>query len=408
MNLYLIVFFILGLGAIGEWFRPQYSKKIYRVCWILMTAVLCFRYGQGTDYMTYHTIYETVPCVVDLPHAYFFGVYPVEIGWRVLNLGFRLCHVPFWGFVMILGLAEMLLLHRFLEKHISWKTAGLFLCYPVLFLVYLVSGLRQGLVMCLFLGIGLEWYLQRKWIRYVLLILVLSLFHRGSLVWLILIPISYLPMSAMLAALAGAVLIGGLLLIPGIQQMLMNIPVGLIIRFFEEGNLSYLAIGERLFSCLLVLFLYKMSDETKCRDKRLEHVLKAYLCGVCIYMLLLSNSYYASRFACMFKILECVMIVQLLQERKWIQTGLAICFFSLTLIMGVKNMNAMIEEGGYDTARIHVWNYPYVSIFHPEKINEYLPYEEEWQRIYYWSDMYQEIWRLEEDDYLCDWKFWLP
>ena len=66
--------------------------------------------------------------------------------------------------------------------------------YPVLYLVYMVSGLRQGLAVCLFLGIALPFLMETKMgclcgndssSR-------LS-FHRVALAWLVLIPAAYLP-----------------------------------------------------------------------------------------------------------------------------------------------------------------------------------------------------------------------
>lgn len=407
MNLYLIVFLLLGVGTLMEWFYPKHQKKVYWICWTAAAAVLCFRYGQGTDYITYHGIYETVPLLVDLPHAYFFGVYPQEIGWRVLNLLFREAHIPFQVFVLILGLAQMLLIHRFLKRHVSLRTAGLFLSYPVLYVVYMVSGLRQGFAMCLFLGIALDFYLQKKWVRYVLTVLFASLFHMVSLVWLVLVVVYYLPFVWMLAAFFGAVAAGALLQVPAVQQLIMSaVPIHHVIQFFEDGTISLMAIGERLVCCGALLFLYWKYGRKNDTDRNIQLVMKAYLCGICIYMVLMGSSYYASRFSCIFKILECVLVVDLVSERQLLQKAAAVCFFALTLLMGVKNMNAMIAEGGYDTASVHVWNFPYVSIFNPEKINRYLPYDENWQDIYYWSDMYQETWRLEDDYYLCDWKFW--
>ena len=64
--------------------------------------------------------------------------------------------------------------------------------------------------------------------------------------------------------------------------------------------------------------------------------------------------------------------------------------------MGLKNLNAMTNEGGYAKLGYYFWNYPYVSIFHQEKIEEYFGYQDRVQVIYDANIEDQELWRLEK------------
>ena len=109
MSFYFLTFLLLAAGTLCTWFRPQLEEKVYWVCWGVMTACLCFRFGQGTDYVTYHAIYETIPAAIDLSKGYICGFYP-EVGWRLLSAAFKVIHAPFWVFTMVVGLMEMLLL----------------------------------------------------------------------------------------------------------------------------------------------------------------------------------------------------------------------------------------------------------------------------------------------------------
>ena len=106
MNLYLIALFLLAAGSLAERKYPEYEKRLYQFCWLVLTALLCLRFGQGTDYVTYHAIYDTIPATVDLQHGYICGYYP-EIGWRLVSAAFKLLHIPFQGFAFVLGLADM-------------------------------------------------------------------------------------------------------------------------------------------------------------------------------------------------------------------------------------------------------------------------------------------------------------
>ncbi|MCC8164116.1 MAG: EpsG family protein [Lachnospiraceae bacterium] len=397
MNLYLLVFLVLAAGSVLEWFRPQYKNNIYRVCWLLMTALLCLRYGQGTDYITYEAIYNSIPLTVDFSRSYIFGVYP-EIGWRLLCALFREIHAPFWVFTAALGLVEMLLLHRVLTKYTGHRTAGLFLAYPVLFLVYMLSGLRQGLAMCLFLGIALPFYLEKKWIPYLVSVLIASGFHKTGYIWLILPFVYYLSTKVMLALTALSAVGGLLLQIPFVENKVMEIfPSYHLWQFLHEGEISWFALAERLVSCaVLVLLFFLLRRAGEEIEAETELLLKAYLCGICLYMLLMQNSYYASRYAVVFKVLECVLVLRLVVKEQRAARAAAVFFLGLTLFMGLKNMNAMIREGFYDFSQVNLLNFPYVSVFRQEQINDYTAYGEKYPGILENQIEDQELWILED------------
>lgn len=383
MNLYLIALFLLAAGSLAVWKYPEYEKKIYPLCWFMLTALLCLRFAQGTDYVTYHAIYETIPVTVDLRHGYICGYYP-EIGWRLVSAVFKLLHVPFQGFAFALGLVDMVLLHRFLEKQVPFKVAGLFLAYPVLYVVYMVSGLRQGLAICIFLGIALPYYLEKKWIPYAATVILAMSFHKAGCAWVLLMVVAYIPVKVMFF-LAGLSAAGGLILqIQAVQGLILGlIPVYHMEQFLQGGNPSFFAIGERLVSFGVIAFLYcRTYRGDKDANPGMEAVMKACTCGLCIYMLMLGNAYYASRFAVIFKVLEIIPAVCLLENRDKIARISAAFFLSLTLLMGVKNLNAAVSEGGYRELGVNVFTYPYVSLFGQDKINDYYDYAKKLQEKY--------------------------
>ena len=397
MSLYFLLFLLLAVGALAEWFLPHYEKQIYVVCLAAMTACVCLRYGQGVDYITYHALYETIPPVIDLSKGYICGFYP-EIGWRLLCALFKVLRVPFWVFSMFLGGAEMALLHRFLKKYVPAKTAGLFLMYPVLFLSYLLSGMRQGLAMCIFLGLLLPLYMEKKWGAYVVGVLLAASFHRVGYAWLILPVIYYLPVWFMAAAVGGAFLGGCLLQISVFQEMLLaRFPSYHLRQFLQGGELSLFAVGERVISMGILLILYGWVEKRDGDVSGTEKLrLKAYLCGTCFYMLMYGSSYYASRYCVIFKVLECAVLTCLFVDRDKIVKASAAFFFCLTLLLSIKNLNAVIQQTYYyDPDIIKIWNIPYVSVFQKDAILQYYPYEERLKEIYDNNIEDQQLWVIE-------------
>lgn len=420
MNLYLIVLLLLAAGAVLEWFKPKYQQKIFTVCWCVTTAVVALRFGQGTDYATYEGIYRTIPTVIDLSKGYICGFYP-EMGWRLFCAFFKLFQAPFWTVTMAAAVIEMLLLGRFLKKYVPYQTTGLFLSYPVLIFVYMVSGLRQAMAICIFLGLVLPFYLEKKWIQYVIGVLIAASFHKVGYGWLVLVIAYYIPVWGMVA-LAGVAMAGGLFIqIPAVTKLILQlIPSYHMWRFLWDGTMSLFAIGERVVSFAVLLIFYgwftRQREEV---PRQIQLLFKVYSCGVCFYMLMCCNSYYASRYAAIFKVVECAVVTgfvaccrssedMMVTEkthigtgipfRKYVGTGVMAFFLCLTLVMGIKNLHAAVSEGGYDKLGVNLFTYPYVSVLNQQKINDYYDYQEKTDRMYEYNLEDQQLWMLESQE----------
>ena len=420
MNLYLIVLLLLAAGAVLEWFKPKYQQKIFTVCWCVTTAVVALRFGQGTDYATYEGIYRTIPTVIDLSKGYICGFYP-EMGWRLFCAFFKLFQAPFWTVTMAAAVIEMLLLGRFLKKYVPYQTTGLFLSYPVLIFVYMVSGLRQAMAICIFLGLVLPFYLEKKWIQYVIGVLMAASFHKVGYGWLVLVIAYYIPVWGMVT-LAGVAMAGGLFIqIPAVTKLILQlIPSYHMWRFLWDGTMSLFAIGERVVSFVVLLIFYgwftRQREEV---PRQIQLLFKVYSCGVCFYMLMCCNSYYASRYAAIFKVVECAVVTgfvaccrssedMMVTEkthigtgipfRKYVGTGVMAFFLCLTLLMGIKNLHAAVSEGGYDKLGVNLFTYPYVSVLNQQKINDYYDYQEKTDRMYEYNLEDQQLWMLESQE----------
>lgn len=420
MNLYLILLLLLAAGAVLEWFLPKYQQKIFAVCWCVTTAVVALRFGQGTDYATYEGIYRTIPTVIDLSKGYICGFYP-EIGWRLFCAFFKLFQAPFWGVTMTAAVIEMVLLGRFLKKYVPYQTTGLFLSYPVLIFVYMVSGFRQAMAICIFLGLVLPFYLEKKWIQYVIGVLIAASFHKVGYGWLVLVIVYYIPVWGMVV-LAGVATVGGLMIqIPAVEQLILGIlPSYHMTQFLTEGSMSLFAVGERVASFAVLLILYAwLYRQGEAIPGQIQMLFKVYICGVCFYLFMSGNSYYASRYAAIFKVVECAVVTGLAaccrssedeikaekadagtgaSFRRCIGTGVITCFLCLTMLMGVKNLNAAVSEGGYDKLGVNLFTYPYVSVLNQQKINDYYDYQKKADQMYEYNLEDQQLWMLESQE----------
>ena len=124
---------------------------------------------------------------------------------------------------MAAAVIEMVLLGRFLKKYVPYQTTGLFLSYPVLIFVYMVSGLRQAMAICIFLGLVLSFYLEKKWIQYVIGVLIAASFHKVGYGWLVLVIAYYIPVWGMVTLTGAAMVVGLIIQIPVVEQLILGI-----------------------------------------------------------------------------------------------------------------------------------------------------------------------------------------
>ena len=188
MSLYIIAGGILLLGAIYEVLNRKTSNFLYFVFFLGLVLMLCFRYGQGTDYFAYQYIYELMPETLSINElkASASSLHS-EIGWKWLCAFFKMLGMDFYMFSGIIGTVTMLLLNNFIQKFCPMKLTALLIAYPTLYLTSISSGLRQALVMCFFLGIMLDWYLKNKKWRYIVFVLLCISIHTSSWVLFLLV-----------------------------------------------------------------------------------------------------------------------------------------------------------------------------------------------------------------------------
>lgn len=215
--------------------------------------------------------------------------------------------------------------------------------------------------------------------------------------------------------------VGLIIQIPVVEQLILGIlPSYHMTQFLTEGSMSLFAVGERVVSFAVLLMLYIWL----CRQKEeipkwVQQLFIVYICGVCFYMLMSGNAYYASRYAAIFKVVECAVVTGLvaccrssedmmvteksyigtgIPFRKHVGTGVMTFFLCLTLVMGVKNLHAAVSEGGYDKLGVNLFTYPYVSVLNQQKINDYYDYQEKADRMYEYNLEDQQLWMLESQE----------
>ena len=373
--MYLAVF---GISLISVFFSFRYKKQNLTIIFLLITmgAMLCFRYGQGTDYFAYEWLfqryarYHTLEEIIRNPlqaHG---------------ELGFRIVGTLFAGnyrlFIVLAAAFETVCLGIFLFRYCENRPFSLLMLLPTFWFVYCFSAVRQGIIITGFLAFGIGLIEKKKWMRYVIFILLLAFFFHMTALLFLLIPLTkklnlrfIVELILPLAFMLGVIIISGVF-----QQYLEKIPY--LGYYFQRAHfsISYFAIAERILTLLAVLVMYRSSRGPF--DGVHPWWIKSYVLAVAVYFLLMSNGLISTRFVIGFKALEVMIVPNLLKEKKRFWQAAAAYFILLSGLMFVHNINGSIDQGSYKES-VNAVNYPYISVFDKEKIWDYR------QEDYYYS-----------------------
>lgn len=371
MSLYLIVFIMLLAFAIYEYRQKHTQKTLYWIAFFVLTAMLVFRYGQGTDYFGYYYNFLNTPTIWQLPELLSSGIHG-EPGWLFISAIFRGFGIPFQFLVALSSLLTMYCLHRFLSRHSTMMTLSLLLAYPTIYLTYAMSAIRQVLVLAVFLGFLLDWLYEKKYVRYIAVTLVCALFHSSALVFLMLFGVRLITLDTKKALIAMAVSI-----VAGFVSNKLLAMISSAIATYADAGISIVAVGERALSTAAILYVFHdvLENKESPKDRKLLYLLQVYLYGGILYCLLLWSSLLASRFGMYFKAVEIVLFAIAASDRSRRGKVVAAYLLVLVMIMYFKNIPNYISQGKY-YASVNTWNFPYISVFWKEAIATFreIPY----------------------------------
>lgn len=371
MSPYIVTYCAVLLLFLISLINKKYVNPCYYCAFVILTVFLCFRAGQGTDYPAYEWIYGLTPSVFDIDAPiYTSGVSTVERGWWIVCNAFKSLGIPFEYFVSFIGFAEMLLINRFVNKMgiTRYKVLVFLLAFPTLYFTFMFSTLRQGIVVCIFLGIMLPWFMEGKYKRYIIMAVVLTAIHSVSIALLLIFAVKYLSNRHVKFIFLFSFIFGAAVAVAGpslMSPILYAIGRPSYLNYF---GISIFAFLERLVMAAIVLYLHNEYNE---RDEHADVLVKYYLLGTAVYFALMALPLVTSRLCFIFKVVEIWIIPKMIAGiKKERRVQLTAVLIAITCFMTLKNIDAAISEGYY-REDINVFNYPYVTLLNPQEIREY-------------------------------------
>jgi hypothetical protein len=252
--------------------------------------------------------------------------------------------------------------------------------YPVLYLLYMFSMMRQGLVICIFLGVLIPWLIDKKYKKYVILTVLCGFLHASAFLFLIMPIVGKLKMKQISVIFMGSIAVLAVFVIPPIR----NAVVGFMpeaVKYYAmdaEIGIRWFALAERIVVFLMMIYLFY---EYKKRCFGVEFLLgkdytelfmKIYIVGIAIYMAFAWNALISTRLSMMFKLLEIIIIPNMLIKGGYFKHIIFIAFLCLNIMTYFKNVDSFLTQLNFYT-HVTVFNYPYVSIWNKDTLTEARP-----------------------------------
>lgn len=351
----------------------DYKKDIlFNFLWIILFILTAIRYGIGPDYFSYMNYYKNAT-PSNIYDALTSDVY-FEKGYMIMSSIFKNLHLDFTHLIFFITMLIFILYWLVINKYSKNKILSLFIFYTLYYQVYVLNLLRQGIAMSIFFIAYFKFLKNRKYMKYIIYIFISSLFHKATLITLILVIVrmkdnyflknkllNYLliVISVCLCFFKGDILLRNIGIYLGINQLIN----------YETSGINVFAITLRIIFFVGIIILYKCSYKNKLDDFD-DFQVYTYFIGTITYIALSNNKLY-SRFTDIFMMVDIILVPNLLSKTKIIKSRLYI--FPVILILYstlfVKDMITESVNGKYFYKDIT--KYPYVTIFNKEEIYKY-------------------------------------
>lgn len=167
---------------------------MFKIAFVIITIIACIHYNFGTDYENYYNLFRELASYSPLDVLQLRVIF-TEPGWALLNIIFSKIGDPegFFVLVIILNIIQNLIYYLLIKSYVPAKYrwfALIIYLFSSEFYILNFSMMRQGLAVSLIV-LATLFLSSRKYLFALLIILLSSLIHKTSLVFLLVFPIAF-------------------------------------------------------------------------------------------------------------------------------------------------------------------------------------------------------------------------
>ena len=359
--MYYFVFIVLLFFSVMEIGTARKNLLWFNIAYVLMLFMAMFRYGQLADYINYEDVYV-------FPEST--GIFGADQSitdplFFFLIEAFKFLGFSYQGFVMIVAMVTMGLSYPFFYKQCKGSIFALMVFYCYVFLILPMSAIRQGICLSMMLY-GFSLLVEGKKIRYCILVLI-GMFVHFSMIACILIAFLYdkkfFNKSFVSWGVLGVTCFA--VVIPDLTSYLPEFIIGKSLGEYGESKLLQVLIR---FLLILPVLYVKPDPESD-----IYYAKAICIVGYVIYCLFSFIPTASARMEFYFRVFLCLYVASLVlaEERIYFGNMLLGTILAIHVFLFFKNMNAAIAQGEYNQDKVTMFNFPYVSIFDKEELQQY-------------------------------------
>lgn len=353
--MYFIVLLLLSIFGIIEICSRKSNKIVFLFCYVLMTLMAVFRYGQLTDYFNYELNYEYPEAALRDPLFAYLLVICNDHG------------VKYEVFSMMMDILIMLLSYPFFSRSCKKSIVALLIYYSYIFLLFPMSGIRQGLCISLMLY-GFTCLIEKRKILFCLLTLISGFFHFSMFIVFLIILLydkKFYNSDKWWLIIIGLTMFA--LVTPDLSSYIPEFFEGKSFGEYEDSRWVQMLLR---FSILLPVMIIKPPYGT------MGYYAKAIcIVGYCMYCVFAFSSLIAGRLEFYFRIFTSLFASYLLffatREKRLLKSCMLSMLLLIHCVLYFKNINSLIGQGGYNEEKVSAITFPYVSIFDKEELSRY-------------------------------------
>jgi hypothetical protein len=359
-------------------FSPITKKSegfvLFVACYFLLLLVATLRFGIGTDYFNYYTIFSRFPATFSGITLKEFIGYQVEPGFLAVGILLKSLGMPFTYLIAICAFMAITLILYTIQNNSRQKMLSVFIFFANYYMVYIESALRQGIALGIFIYALYDFLKNKSKRKYYILILLGSVFHLSIIIALCVPIIVRIPLKTILNPIflfcLAIISLSFSLVLPRFVIFLISHIFPRYDSYNDLFDINIMPIGLRLLELILVYILAKR-NYNKFNQREIACV-KIFIFG-CLFYFSISSMSILSRLTEYFMFIEIILIPNIVSTLKTHENkSFRVVFSCLFMFLFFKDLNSFSYQGNFRSHRII--DYPYITIFNKDAIREIRPH----------------------------------
>ena len=314
----LILFFIFILAFLDvsdDAVFPKYKNTLLIFCFMLMFIIAGFRYQVGYDFNSYERIYNNITL------SNFRGN-NLEIGFSLFVCLLKKIGLGFPVMIMLIAMASIFIKYKVIREYSVYPFISLLVYFSANFIIQDFGQIRQGLAIA-FTLYSIKYIKDKKLFKYLIVMMMAIMFHYSAVLFL---PMYWLArINVNKKVIATALIVSGVFFVCSKSGVIDYV----VLKVINQPYISYkyvaymssaggIGIFKLTFLSRLVIFtlFYVLRGKIKENCECYNILSMAYLISIFMYVAFNFNGALATRGALYFKIVEILIIPQIIYAVK--------------------------------------------------------------------------------------------